>query len=189
MNNVCKVSALFLDRDGVINFDSGYIKSLDSLRLNYATIELAKICNENNVRVFVVTNQSGIARGYLTLEKLKEINEVISEHYQENGARIEKFFYCPHHPEGLLRKYKKVCDCRKPEPGLILQAAKEYSINLKKAWLIGDKERDVISGINAGIPESQCILNSSISLEELNTPLRYSNLMINAQKLIKILVS
>ena len=168
------VSAVFLDRDGVINYDSGYLSSLVDIKLNKAMIQFVRYLNENKIPVFVVTNQSGISRGYFTEDNLKEINSKISDEYIKNRAHIEKFYYCPHYPTGKIKKFSKKCNCRKPKPGLLLRAANEYKIDLGKSWIIGDKLSDIEAGIAAGIPKKNCIQVKSVQESELENDFNLS---------------
>ena len=132
--------AVFFDRDGVLNIDKAYLYKIDELEWIEGALEAITYLTQSGYLVFVVTNQSGIARGYYT-----------SDTVSNNGGKIEKFYYCPHLPSGSVAEYAVDCDCRKPKPGLILQAMAEYDIDQDKSFLIGDKRRDVEAAEAAGI--------------------------------------
>jgi D-glycero-D-manno-heptose 1,7-bisphosphate phosphatase len=141
---------IFLDRDGTINEDVDYLSSPLALQLIPGSAEAIRKANELGVKVFVVTNQSGIARGILTEAQLGEVHERLRELLRETGARIDAFYYCPHHAELGTSPYRMECDCRKPKTGMLRQAAAEFDIDLKKSFMIGDKMIDVQTGVNAG---------------------------------------
>mgnify|MGYP003393251197 CR=1 FL=1 len=135
--------AVFLDRDGTICHDVGYLNDITRLRLIPKASEAIKLINKNNMKAVVITNQSAVARGYLTEEKLKKINDALSVRLSKSSAFLDAVYYCPHHPEVGNDIYKKACDCRKPEPGLLKKAANELSINMKDSYMIGDKITDI----------------------------------------------
>ena len=142
--------AVFLDRDGVIVEDSGYIDDCSRVRILPNAGEAVKLLNESGFEVIVVTNQSGVARGYFTEETVKEINNHIRESLADQGAFIDGMYYCPHHVDGTLMEYKKDCNCRKPNPGMIEQAVHDHNIDLSNSFLIGDKASDIEAGHRAG---------------------------------------
>ena len=146
--------AVFLDRDGTINVDKGFIKSHeDFILLQKADIAIKDI-NKLGYLAIVITNQPVIARGEASLEELELIHNKMETELGSSGAFVDDIFFCPHHPDkgfqGELPEYKTVCDCRKPKPGMILEAAKKYNIDLSKSYMIGDHRRDIDAGINAG---------------------------------------
>jgi histidinol-phosphate phosphatase family protein len=135
--------AVFLDRDGTICKDVHYMSSPDQLELLPGVVEGISLLNSLGLKVIIVTNQSGIARGYFTEEALNEIHQKMLKMLSEGGARIDGIYYCPHHPnEG--------CECRKPKIGLLLKAAQDFKLDLKNCFMIGDKCIDVQAGRNAG---------------------------------------
>lgn len=142
--------AVFLDRDGTIIEDIGYLDECSKIRFLPRVSEAIKLLNENGFRVIVTTNQSGVARGYFTEETLREINRYIQESLSRQGALIDKTYYCPHHIEGVIEEYRKECHCRKPNPGMIKEAAVEHNIDLKGSFVIGDKISDIEAGHRAG---------------------------------------
>ena len=146
--------AIFFDRDGVLNEDVGYLHEVEKFRWIDGAREAIKLCNEKNILAIVVTNQSGVARGYYTEDDVKKIHAFMQDDLKKIGAHIDAFYYCPHHPEGTVAKYKKFCDCRKPKPGMILKACRDFEINLRDSVLIGDSKRDLESAENAGVGKS-----------------------------------
>lgn len=157
---------LFLDRDGVLNVDTRYLSDPKNLVISNSAAKLINLCNQSNILVVVVTNQSGIARGYFSETRLQSINTKLKKLYLLKDARIDDFFYCPHLPGLREDNTKFECSCRKPKPGMILSAQLKWNIDLKNSWLIGDKESDILSGINAGIPSAKCIKVSAVSEDD-----------------------
>ena len=146
-----KLKAAFFDRDGVLNVDKSYLYKIEDLEWIDGAEEALAYLTKKGYTVFVVTNQSGIARGYYTVDDMNKLHEFMAQHVAAAGGKIEKFYYCPHLPEGKIAEYAVECDCRKPKPGLILRAFEEYGIDKDAAFLIGDKPRDVESAEAAGI--------------------------------------
>jgi D-glycero-D-manno-heptose 1,7-bisphosphate phosphatase len=144
--------ALFLDRDGVLNQDVGYVGSVDRLTLIDGAVPAVRRANAAGYRVFVVTNQSGVARGYFTEDDVRSLHAWMGAQFAEQGARIEAFRYCPHHPEGIVTAYAQVCDCRKPAPGLFRALIGEYGIDPARSLMIGDGDRDLAAARAVGIP-------------------------------------
>ncbi len=147
MNHV----GIFLDRDGTINEDVDFLSDADALRLIPGSAEAIRTANNANAKVVVVTNQSGIARGIMSENALHSIHQRLEALLRETGAHIDAFYYCPHHPDVGPPQYRRECDCRKPNIGMLRQAASELSIDLKRSFIIGDKLIDVQTGRNAGI--------------------------------------
>lgn len=148
------MKALFLDRDGVVNIEKNYVHRKEDFELVPGIIDLITDFNKNDYRVFIVTNQAGIARGFYTIAQFTEFTNWMVDFLAKKGAFIEKVYYCPHHPE-----FSGPCRCRKPEPGMILDAQKDYSIDLSKSILIGDKKSDILAAKHAGVGESILIEN------------------------------
>ena len=146
-----KLKAAFFDRDGVLNVDKSYLYKIEDLEWIDGAKEALAYLTQQGYTVFVVTNQSGIARGYYTVDDMNKLHEFMAQQVAAAGGKIEKFYYCPHLPEGKIAEYAVECDCRKPKPGLILRAFEEYDIDRDAAFLIGDKPRDVESAEAAGI--------------------------------------
>ncbi|MBF0103400.1 MAG: D-glycero-beta-D-manno-heptose 1,7-bisphosphate 7-phosphatase [Desulfobacterales bacterium] len=144
--------AVFLDRDGVINKDFGYVYTPDRIIFIDGAIDAVKFLNSLGLLVIVVTNQSGIARGLYTEAQFKELTQWIDNQFMLSGAHIDATYYCPHHPEAAIEAYRIQCECRKPAPGLIDLAVKDWNIDLSKSFLIGDKPRDIQAAQAKGIP-------------------------------------
>jgi len=166
-----KFPALFLDRDNTINFDPGYLSNPDEVKILEGVGEgLAKLKSELNFKLIVVSNQSGIARGFfdeqVVISVNNKINEILSDKF---NVTIDKFYFCPHHPDFSSEEDSK---CRKPSPKMILEAAEKMEIDLKKSYLIGDSVSDILSGINAGIKTILFDKNNDsskiISLKKIN---------------------
>jgi len=141
--------ALFLDRDGVINVEKEYLYKIEDFEFIDGIFELCRHYQDLGYVIFVVTNQSGIARKYYSEVDFKKLTEWMLSEFTKRDIRIEKVYHCPHHPD-----ISGECDCRKPKPGMLEQAADEFDIDLHNSIMIGDKERDIEAGINAGLKES-----------------------------------
>ena len=153
-----KQKAIFLDRDGTINKYVGFLRNIDDFELIEGVAEAIKLINQSGYLAIVVTNQPVIARGEVSWEELNEIHEKMATLLGKEGAYVDGIYICPHHPdkgfEGERPEYKIDCDCRKPKPGLLLQAAKDFNIELSESYMIGDSHRDVEAGENAGVKKS-----------------------------------
>lgn len=143
--------AVFFDRDGVLNIDHGYTYRKEEFQWMPGAIEAIRHFNLKGYYVFVVTNQSGIARGYYTEEDVKKLHSFMNEELAKYSAHIDAFYYCPHHVDGKIEKYIQSCQCRKPQPGMLLQAAKEWCIDLAKSFMIGDRPSDTEAAEAANI--------------------------------------
>ena len=144
------VPAVFLDKDGTLIEDVPYNVDPSRVRLTCRAAEGLQALQEAGYRVIVVSNQSGLARGYFDEKALVGVVECMRELLAQYGVRMVAFYYCPHHPAGKVPRYAVACTCRKPEPGLILRAAQENQIDLSRSWLIGDTLDDVEAGRRAG---------------------------------------
>ena len=150
-----KQKAIFIDRDGVINHDTDLIKHPDEMKIYDFSGEAIRKINKSNYLSIVITNQSVIARGLCDEETLNKIHSRMDNQLSSHGAYIDYLYYCPHHPDGgfpeEIKKFKIDCECRKPKPGLILEASKAFNIDLNQSWMIGDSPRDIQAGISAGV--------------------------------------
>jgi len=154
-----KQKAVFLDRDGVINDDTGhyYIYRPEDFNLNAGVTEGLKLLSDAGFKLIIVSNQGGVAKGIYTKDDISSVHEKLTEELKKHSLKIDAIYYCPHHES------VSDCDCRKPKPGMILDAIEEFNINPMKSYLIGDSERDITAGKSAGLKE--CFLiekNSSI---------------------------
>ncbi len=149
-----KQKAIFLDRDGTINKYVGFLRDVKDFELIPGVAEAIKRINESGYLAIVVTNQPVIARGEVSIEELDEIHNKMETLLGKEGAYVDAIYYCPHHPhkgyEGEIPELKIDCDCRKPKPGMLLQAAKDFNVDLSQSWMIGDSENDIKAGISAG---------------------------------------
>jgi len=143
--------AVFLDRDGVLNKDLGYVIKPKEFYWIDGAIETIKYINKMNFFVFIISNQSGLARGYFSEIDIENLHNWINKELLKNDAKIDKFYYCPHHHEGIIKEYSFTCSCRKPKPGMILNAFDEWPIIKSKSFLIGDKISDIQAAKYAGI--------------------------------------
>lgn len=143
--------AVFLDRDGVINADIGYLWRKEDFVWIPGAPAVIRRFNSLGWRVLVVTNQSGVARGYYSEQDVQNLHDWINKELAQQGAQIDAFYYCPHHPRGALPDYTVECDCRKPKPGLIRRGMADWNIEPADSILIGDKESDLAAAQAAGI--------------------------------------
>lgn len=146
-----KIKAVFFDRDGVLNVDKDYLHNIEELEWVDGAKEAVAYLTQQGYTVFVVTNQSGIARGYYAVEDMMKLHAHMAAEIEAAGGKITKFYYCPHLIGAKVKEYDVDCDCRKPKPGLLMQAMAEYAIDKDKSFLIGDKQRDLDSAEAAGI--------------------------------------
>ena len=142
--------AVFLDRDGTINVDVGYLSHPDQLTLLPHAIKGLRLLSDNDLLLVIVTNQSGVARGLIPPERLPVIEKAFLDIMHDNDISIAGYYACPHYPEAKLPEYRCECECRKPAPGLLLQAARELNIDVQRSYVVGDKASDVQLAHNAG---------------------------------------
>lgn len=166
-NLINKQRAIFLDRDGTINKEDGFISHSDSFILLPGAAEAIKMINQSGYLAIVITNQPVIARGDCSFEDLQLIHNKMETELGKFGAFIDGLYFCPHHPdkgfEGEVLEYKCICDCRKPKPGLLFQAAEDFNIDISQSIMIGDTESDIVAGTAAGCKEC-CLITSQYSL-------------------------
>ena len=167
-----KNKAFFLDRDGVIIKNIPYLKKVDQIEFFPNIQKTIKQINHNKYKCIIITNQSGIARGLVSIEELNEIHEHIKNYIKKIGGKIDGIYFCPHYPQGIIKKYSIICSCRKPKAGLIFQAAQEHDLDLTQSYLIGDQDIDLKSGNAAGcksfiIKEPMVINNNEIIFNNL----------------------
>src|SRR5512145_1749179 len=145
-----KFRAVFLDREGTLNEEVGYLDSAGKLQMIPEAFEAVRRINESGMKAVVVTNQAGVAKGLFSEKFVRDVNDRIQGLFIEYGAQIDRFYYCPHHPSEGVDPYRKICDCRKPEPGLLQQAAQDLDIDLARSYMIGDHLRDVETARRVG---------------------------------------
>jgi D-glycero-D-manno-heptose 1,7-bisphosphate phosphatase len=161
--------ALFLDRDGVINLDFGYVHKVSDWLFCDGIFDLVRAANQNQLAVIVVTNQSGIGRGYFSEETFHELTEWMRGQFANMNTRIDHVYFSPYHPTEAIGSYKKDDVTRKPNPGMFLQAVAEHDIDLSRSLLIGDNISDVQAGIAAGV-ELNLLLDNQGLHESVDMP-------------------
>ena len=150
-NKNTRRGAVFFDRDGTLNVDKDYIYRIEDFEWLEDAPQAVRFANEKGFLVIVITNQSGIARGYFTEDDVRRLHDWMNEDLARFDAHIDAFYYCPHLPNGKVEAYAKECDCRKPKPGMIERACADFDIEREKSVLIGDKQRDVDCAEAAGV--------------------------------------
>ena len=147
------LKAVFLDRDGVLDIDVGYISRPDQVQWVPGAKEAVALLKRLGYQVYVVTNQSGIARGYYTQKDMEALHDFMNEELAAAGGRIDQFYFCPHHPrKGVIPELVRPCNCRKPRPGMILKAFADHDLDRQQCFLMGDRMTDVDAALSAGIP-------------------------------------
>ena len=142
---------VFLDRDGTLLQEVGYLDRLERLSLLPYSIEAVRLLNRAGYRVVVVTNQSGVAHGNYPESFVHQTHRLLDERFRAGGARIDAFYYCPHLPEARIEAYRLACECRKPKPGMALRAARDLGLDLARSFMVGDQWADVGFGHAAGL--------------------------------------
>lgn len=159
--------AIFLDRDGVINNDDDYVYKIADFQFIDGVFDACQIFKAQGYQIIIITNQAGIARGFYSEQDFQQLTQWMQQQFQEQGIAISGVYYCPHHPVHGKDKYLADCQCRKPEPGMILQAAGEHDIELSKSILIGDKISDINAGKNAGIGKNYLVKTGKTVTDEV----------------------
>lgn len=160
MKNKRLKPAIFLDRDGVLSEEKSYVCTLEDFTIFSYTKECIKKIKEKGYLTIVITNQSGVARGLFSEEVLQEMNS-----YLIKETDVDAVYYCPHHPQGKIEKYRKECNCRKPRTGMIEQACKDFSIDMERSYIVGDRASDILLGQNAGL--TTVLVESGYGTEKL----------------------
>lgn len=145
--------AAFLDRDGVINVDHGYVSRREDFQFVPGVLEGARRLHELGYELVVVTNQSGIGRGYYSVDAFMALTEWMKAEFRAAGAPLAGVYYCPHHPQDAIGEYRRECDCRKPAPGMLLRAAGDLGIDLADSIMFGDRASDLQAAKAAGVPQ------------------------------------
>lgn len=144
------MKAVFADRDGVINAEVDNLHQINKLKLLPKVAEAIYLLNKFKIPIIIITNQPVVARGLLSEKEVEEIHEEIQKRLRSKKTAISSFYFCPHHPDANLKKYRMVCDCRKPNIGLFTKAAKDFKIDLSASYMIGDSFRDIDAGKKIG---------------------------------------
>lgn len=148
------VPALFLDRDGVINRDHGYVHRVADFEFIEGIFDLGRAATSAGFKLIVVTNQAGIGRGYYTPEQFLELSDWMRSQFSAEGVEITDVYFCPHHPEHGVGIYRRECSCRKPNPGMLLRAAEEHGLDLNRSILVGDTASDIEAAVRAGVGQT-----------------------------------
>lgn len=158
--------AVFIDRDGVINVDHGYVSKVDEFEYIDGVFEATKLFKELGYLLVLVTNQSGIARGYYSEKEFLTLTEWMDWNFVDQGVEFDGVYYCPHHPEGSVEKYAQECDCRKPAPGMFISAQEELDIDMSRSVMIGDKADDMKAAISAGVKNKILVRSGKVVTDE-----------------------
>jgi D-glycero-D-manno-heptose 1,7-bisphosphate phosphatase len=149
-NNAPLKRAVFLDRDGTINAEKEYLHRTEDFEFIPGAPQAIKLLNDAGFCIVVVTNQSGVARGYYDEAAVERLHRHMDAELARFGARVDAYYFCPHHPDHGSGEYTRACACRKPLPGMLVQAAADLAVDLTESWIIGDKLADVEAGLRAG---------------------------------------
>jgi len=142
--------AVFLDRDGTLNKNTHYLIDFGDFELIPGVEEALRMIQEMDYRLFVVSNQSGVARGYFPIEAVEALHGKIIAHLAGLGIRVEEIAFCPHHPQGSVPAFTRECDCRKPKPGMLRYLSAKYNLDIAESIMVGDSVSDAMAGVNAG---------------------------------------
>jgi D-glycero-D-manno-heptose 1,7-bisphosphate phosphatase len=169
-----KRKALFLDRDGIINDDTAYPYLPAHIHFKEAVFPLCKKAMQKGYLLIVITNQAGVAKGKFSELDVKALHEWMGGEFKKRDIEIKRFYYCPHHPEGIVPEYRKACNCRKPKPGMVEQATKDFGINITSSLVVGDKSSDriKIDGLRSIIVKSK-YAESGYDVEDLSKVVEY----------------
>jgi D-glycero-D-manno-heptose 1,7-bisphosphate phosphatase len=147
---VRKQRAVFVDRDGVINVDKGYVHKVEDLEILDGVVEAIRLLKTEGFEIIVVTNQSGVARGFYREHEVRDFHEEMQRILAKDDAALDAYYYCPHHPEGSVTEYRRTCACRKPAPGMVQQAIEDFNLDPAVCYVVGDEMRDLEAGRCAG---------------------------------------
>ncbi|MGM0472070.1 MAG: D-glycero-alpha-D-manno-heptose-1,7-bisphosphate 7-phosphatase, partial [Bacillota bacterium] len=149
MNDLAEIG-VFMDRDGTVSKEIGYVNHADRFELLPQTSAAIKLLNQQGLPAILATNQAGVARGYFPEERIREVHNKLKRLLKEDGAYLDAIYYCKHHPEVGAGEYCQDCNCRKPKPGMLEQGAAEFGLDLTKSYMIGDKISDVETAKRVG---------------------------------------
>ncbi len=168
----CLTPALFLDRDGVVNREIGYLYKSEQVEFMPGIFELCRSAQELNHKIIIVTNQAGIARELYTEADLHSLMEWMAAQFERERVRLDGYYYCPHHPEHAIERYRVDCPDRKPLPGMFFRASREHGIDLSRSLLVGDRCSDLQAGAAAGVGNLVLLAGTEVSTCEV--PARYA---------------
>jgi D-glycero-D-manno-heptose 1,7-bisphosphate phosphatase len=146
-----KIKAVFVDRDGTINVEKGHVHKIEDFELIPGSVEALKLLTQHGIKIYIITNQAGIAKGYYTEADFYKLTDFMTDQFHKKGIKLEKVLYCPHHPEGIIPEYSINCNCRKPDIGLVNNILKQEGFQPSEVALIGDKNSDIEVGHKLGI--------------------------------------
>lgn len=158
--------AIFMDRDGTVCEEMGYVNHLSRSRLLPRSLDAIRLANEHGYLVIIATNQSGVARGLFPEEMVQAVHRQLRERVEAGGAHLDGIYFCPHHPREGASPWRADCDCRKPRPGMLRRAAAEHDIDLARSWMIGDGFPDIEAGKAAGVRVVQVLTGYGRGLVE-----------------------
>lgn len=161
-----KVPAIFLDRDGTINVDHGYVHEIDNFQFIDGVIDAMKELKQMGYALVMVTNQSGIARSIFSEETFMQLTEWMDWSLADRDVDLDGLYFCPHHPEAVIEAYRQTCDCRKPQPGMLLSAQRELDIDMSASYMVGDKIDDILAGKAAGVGTTVLVRTGKAVTEE-----------------------
>lgn len=161
-----KVPAIFLDRDGTMNVDHGYVHEIDNFQFIDGVIEAMQELKKMGYALVMVTNQSGIARGMFSEDTFMQLTEWMDWSLADRDIDLDGIYFCPHHPEAVVEEYRQQCDCRKPESGMLLAAQKELNIDMAASYMVGDKIDDMLAGKAAGVGKKVLVRSGKPVTEE-----------------------
>jgi D-glycero-D-manno-heptose 1,7-bisphosphate phosphatase len=166
MNQPLKPKAAFLDRDGVINVDHGYVSSPEQFEFIDGVFDACRHLQQQGYLLIVVTNQSGIGRGYYNEQQFHQLTDWMKAQFASHGVTLTDVFFCPHHPVNAIVPYQTDCNCRKPAPGMLLQAIQKYQIDPKLSLMLGDKKADMQAAQAAGVGRKVLVLSGQSLTEQ-----------------------
>ncbi len=165
MSSAYPHKAVFLDRDGTIIEEHDYPDSEKKIVLYENSVEALKMLKEDGFKLIIITNQSGIARGLFTLERLEELNNYLKKTLSDAGVEIDGIYFCPHQPDGEVIKYSFKCFCRKPKPGMLLKAIEDLQLEEESSFVVGDKLSDILTSVNVDV--KSVLVKTGYGLEEI----------------------
>lgn len=142
---------MFIDRDGTLNYEKKYVHKIEDFELIPGAVEALKLLTDRGAKIYIITNQAGIARGYFTEDQFHELTKYMMNYLTKMGCKVEDVLYCPHHPEGVIPEYTRTCLCRKPDTMLIEEVIEREGFNVNEIALIGDKDTDIEAGLKLGL--------------------------------------
>ncbi|WP_157988766.1 D-glycero-beta-D-manno-heptose 1,7-bisphosphate 7-phosphatase [Candidatus Erwinia haradaeae] len=163
---VYKTPAIFLDRDGTINLDFGYVCTIDRFKFIDGVIDAMHELILMGFAIIVVTNQSGIARGIFTINQFMILTQWMNKCLAEHNIRLDGVYFCPHHPTATIKKWRKKCHCRKPQPGMLLTAKKDLHIKMSASYMVGDKIEDIKAAQTAGVGKKILVRSGQVIHKE-----------------------